>query len=335
MSRYYSLTLAAQGSTTPTRTWTSHPNGTYDPGALQIEYDALIGPYGTPSGASTVTVRGIPLQDLSQTQQFAGMTLELKAGMAAPGLPLISPSQAGSILKGTVFQSFGNWEGEEQTLDFVVIPGVYTASNPGNILLDWSAGEQLSAALTQTFSIAYPGTQVLMNISNDLVQNHDEPHICGTLDQLAQVVGDITEGIFDNRVTIGIQAGKIVVFDTKYKSSPIQLNFNDFVGQPTWIGVNTIQVKMVARADLQMGAMVRMPQGLQNAPGVIATTAASSPSTVKYQTAFQNNFIVQELRQIGNFRSADARQWTTIANCLVVPKAPTVTVGTPTVVGIA
>jgi hypothetical protein len=318
VSRYYSLTITPTGSTTPFRTYTSHPNNVYDPAALNVEYDALIGPYGTPSGASTVTVYGIPLQDLTQAQQFAGMTLELKAGMRA-GLPLANPAQAGTILKGTIFQSFGNWEGVDQTLDFVVVPGIYTVDNPGNILLDWSAGMSLADALRQTFAIAYPGFTVAMNISGDFVQSHDEPHICGTLDQLAQVVGYITEGVFDNRVIIGIQAGQIVVYDSTYRPGPLQLNFNDFVGQPTWIGVNTIQTKMVARADLQMGAIVKMPEGLQNAPGYIKTSSSAYPSSIKYKTAFQNNFIISELRHIGNFRAADAAQWSTIANCIITP----------------
>jgi hypothetical protein len=315
VSRFYSITITAPGATTPTRTWTSHPNNIYDPSALQVEWDALVGPYGTPTGASTITVRGVPLQDLTQPQQFAGMTLELQAGMRA-GLPLVNPVQAGTILKGTVFQAFGNWEGVDQRLDFVVIPGVYTIANQGNFLLDWAAGMQLSDALKQTFSVAYP---VDMTISQDLTQTRDDVHVCGTLDQLAQTVGDITEGIFDNRVTIGIQAGRIVVFDQTYSPSPIQLAFTDFVGQPTWIGVNTIQTKLVARADLRMGGIVRMPQGLQNLPGFVSTTAAAYPSSIKYQTTFQNNFIVQELRQVGNFRAADATQWVTIANCLMNP----------------
>jgi hypothetical protein len=318
MSRFYSIAITPQGSSTPLRTWTSHPGNIYDPAALQVEWDALVGPYGTPTGASTITIRGVPLQDLTQPQQFAGMTLELQAGMRA-GLPLVNPAQAGTILKGNIFQAFGNWEGVDQRLDFVVIPGNYTISNPGNFLLDWAAGMQLSDVLTQTFSIAYPGVPVDMNISADLIQDRDDVHVCGTLDQLAQTVGDITEGIFDNRVTIGIQAGRIVVFDQTYKPPPIQLAFTDFVGQPTWIGVNTIQVKMVARADLRMGGIVKMPQGLQNLPGFVSTTASAYPSSIKYQTTFQNNFIVQELRQVGNFRAADATQWVTIANCLMNP----------------
>lgn len=318
MSRYYELSLTPVGSTTPTRVWATHPKNIYDPAALQIEFDALVGPYGTPTGASTITVYGIALQDLTQAQQFAGMTLELKAGMKA-GLPLVNPAQAGTILKGTIFQSFGNWEGVNQTLDFVVIPGVYTLANPGNLLLDWSAGEELSDALKQTFSVAYPGVPVVMNISADLVQNHDEPHICATLDQFAQMVGDITEGVFDNRVNIAIQAGKIVVYDNTFRPAPVQLNFNDFIGQPTWIAVNTIQVKTVSRADLQIGGLVKMPQGLQNAPGFVNTTSNSFPSSIKYKSTFQDNFIVQELRQVGNFRAADATQWATIINCVSVP----------------
>ena len=318
MSRYYSLELTTSGATTPIRTWTSHPNGIYDPAALQIEYDALVGPYGTPSGGSTITLHGISLQDLTQAQQFAGMTLELKAGMKA-GLPLVNPSQAGTILKGQVFQAFGNWEGVNQTLDFVVLPGTYTLDNPGNFVLTWRAGTKLSDALLQTLDVAYPNAPISMNISSDLVQNHDEIGVYDTIDQLAQVVGDITEGVFDNRVTIGIQAGKIVVFDTTYSPAPVQLVFTDFIGQPTWINVNTIQVKLVARSDLQMGSIVRMPQGLQNLPGFVNTTASSYPSSIKYQTTFQNNFIVQELRQIGNFRAADASQWITIANCILNP----------------
>jgi hypothetical protein len=313
--RFYELTITPADSTTPIRTWSSYPNGIYDPGALQVEFDVLVAAAGTPTGASSVTVHGIPLQDLSQAYQFAGMTLELKGGMKA-GLPLVNPAQAGTILKGQIFQSFGNWEGTEQRIDFVVLPSQYTTDDPGNIVLNWPAGTPLSQALKQTFSIAYPGSPTSINISGNLVQAHNEVHFCPTLDQFAQTVAEITEGNFGNRVNMGIQGGQMIAYDSSYAPMPMQLAFTDFVGQPTWIALNTIQIKMVLRADLNLGGIIAMPQGLQNLPGFVTTTANSYPSNAKYQTTFQNNFTIQELRQIGNFRSKDAAQWATVANCV-------------------
>ena len=313
--RYYDLTLTPKGATTPFRQFTSHPGGTFDPGALNVEFDMPILPYDTPSGGVTITVEGVSLQDLNQQQQFAGMTLSLKAGMKA-GLPLANPAQAGLIVTGDVFQAFGNWEGTEQTVDFVLLPSIYTNDNPGNIVLHWRAGVPHATALAQTLSVAYPGVPVSMNISDNIVNNYDVVAHYSTLDQLGRFIGDFTERNFDSRVRIAIQAGKITVSDDTFQPAPVQLNFNDFIGQPTWIEPQVIQIKTAMRADLSVGSIVKMPEGLQNAPGIIGTTAASLPSSLKYQSTFKNTFQVKELRQIGNFRSRDAANWCTVLNCV-------------------
>lgn len=314
--RYYDLSLTPAGSTTPIRQWQSHPNGVRDPGALNIMFDMPVLPYGTPAGGQSITVEGISLQDLSQAQQFAGMTLSLKAGMKAPGLPLINPNQAGTILTGLVFQSFGNWEGTEMTLDFVLYPSIYTPDTPGNLTLIWPQGERLSDALLHCLQVAYPNLPITINISPDLVQDHDEHHASTTLEDLAMFVGDYTEKQFNNRVEISIQRGGVVVYDPTYQPSAIQLNFTDFVGQPTWIEPNTIQIKTVMRADIGLGDIIKMPEGLQNAPGIITTTGAALPSSIKYKSTFQNDFTVIEARQIGNFRSSNSGDWCTVFNCV-------------------
>jgi hypothetical protein len=59
-----------------------------------------------------------------------------------------------------------------------------------------------------------------------------------------------------------------------------------------------------------------MPKGIQNAPGFVTTWASSLPSSLKYQSAFQNNFLVTEVRHVGNFRSSDAADWCSVFNCL-------------------
>lgn len=329
--RYYDLIVTRPGETKPYRRWTSHPNGTtgpFDPGALEIEFDMPILPYGTPSGGQTLSVHGVSLEDLTQAQQFAGLNVELKAGFQK-GLPLANPAQSGTILTAQIFQSFGNWEGTDMTLDFVLFPSVYTSDTPGNIVLNWKSGTTLASAIQQTLSVAYPDMQQSVTLSGNLVAPADLPGIYGTLEEFAYFISEYTQANFQNRVQISIQAGKIIVFDDTYKPGPVQINFNDFVGQPTWIEPNIIQLKTAMRADLQLGSIIKMPTGLQNAPGLVTTTGASLPSSLKYQSTFQNSFTVIELRQIGSFRSPASADWATILNCVVNPDQDTT--GNPTV----
>ena len=313
--RYYDIIVTQPGSTTPFRRWTSHPNGNYDPAALDIEFDMPVAPYHTPVGGQTLTIHGISLQEISQAQQFAGMNIVIYGGMKK-GLPLANPLQAGLLLQGQIFQSYGNWEGTEMTLEFVINPADYTLDTPGNFLLNWPAGRALSDALTEMFSITYPGRPVSINIGSNLKCSSDEHHIVTTLEEMAMHVADFTDGIFQQPVTIAIQGNKIIVYDKTYQPAPIQVAFNDMIGQPTWIATKTMQVKTVLRSDLEVGATIKMPQSMQNAPGFVQTTGSAYPSSVKYQSTFQNNFTISELRHVGSYRSSDASAWCTVFNCV-------------------
>jgi hypothetical protein len=344
--RFYEIDLYAPGSTTPARTWSSFPGGQFDPGALNVEFDLLVAPYGTPIGGQSITIEGISIADLMQPQQFApqfvngalqpGMTFVLKGGMGK-GLPLTNPAQQGTLLKGQIWQAFGNWEGIEMTLDFVINPGGYDSDNPGNFVLNWQAGQPLSTALQNCLSVAYPGVPLAINISPQLVQSATEQHYCGTLEELSQYIQGVTNSQFlgssYSGVHIAMQGGALSVFDSTWQPSTVQLNFSDLVGQPTWIDVNTLQVKLVMRGDLQIGASVKMPVGLSGQAGQVITSGNSLPSSANYQTTFSGSFLIIEMRHIGNFRSPDGGSWVTVINCVPRPKVPTVTVGNPVVVG--
>ncbi|WP_070105613.1 hypothetical protein [Burkholderia plantarii] len=334
----YGFTTGATNTGQVVRRWTSHPNGKFDPGALNVEFDIPVATYGNPIGMPSILIEGVPLQDLLQAQQFTGMKFKMLGGMKA-GLPLANPNQSGTIVQGQIFQSFGNWEGTEMTLDFVLNPGQYTSDNPGNIVLNWTAGQKLSDALTQTLSVAFPGVAVTINISDELVQSSDDPHRCGTLEELAQLLQDITKGHFFgpkyDGVHLSIQGGQISVWDDTYEASTIQLAFTDFVGQPTWIQPNIMQIKLVMRADIQLGGTVKMPAGLQNKPGATLTSAAAMPSSLKYKSTFEGSFSVTEVRHIGNFRAPDGASWATVVNCTPIPDSQgKVTLGPLQVVGV-
>jgi len=327
--RFYQLDLYAPGSTTPARTWTSFPGGQFDPGALNIEFDLAVAPYATPIGGQSITIEGVSIADLMQPQQFApkivngqlqpGMSVELKGGMGK-GLPLANPAQQGTLIKGQIWQAFGNWEGTEMTLDFVINPGGFDSSQPGNFVLNWQAGQPLSTALQNCLSVAYPNGPLSVNLSSSLVQSATEVHHCGTLEELSQYLQEITKSQFIgptySGVQIAIQGGTLAAFDSTWQPPTVQLNFTDLVGQPTWIDVNTLQVKLVMRGDLQIGTAVKMPAGLSGQAGQVLTSGNSLPSSSNYQTTFSGAFQIVEVRHIGNFRAADGGSWVTVINCI-------------------
>jgi hypothetical protein len=330
MPRFYNLTIVkpdAKVGDQPYRRWTSNPgSGTYDPGALDVEFDTIVAPFSQPTGGSPIRVYGIALDDLLQAEQFAGtapgngMILTLYGGMSA-GLPLANPKQSGLLFQGQIVQSYGNWLGTEMTLDFVIKPSAYTPESPGNIVLVWRAGQTLQSALASTLSIAYPGVKQNFSISDQLLLNHDEVGPYSTLESLSQTIMRITQGqiVSDDYFGVAIvyQGGQLYIFDrTIAPPSPTQIAFNDLIGQPTWIDVNTMQMTTVLRSDLVVGSGIMMPKIQEGAPSVVQTTAASFPNSLKYKSAFQGPFQVTQVRHTGRLRAPDAQSWVSVFNCV-------------------
>ena len=102
----------------------------------------------------------------------------------------------------------------------------------------------------------------------------------------------------------------IRVFDYSSTSTPITLNFQDFIGQPTWIAPYTLSFKTVLRGDINLGDIVQMPQVFAQ-KGLVLTTAQSQ-SQYKRVVDFQGNFRVQSIRHLGMFRQGSADSWVTV-----------------------
>ncbi len=325
MSRYYDIELIDPASNKTVKQWTSHPKGVYDPGALNVEFDMLVYPMHSNMGGSTAIVEGVPLSDLIQSKQyadsvpFAGMIFQIKGGMGK-GLDLVNPKQQGVLFRGYVFQSFGNWEGTEMNLDFVLAPAPFTVSNPGNIVFSWKSGSPILSAIETTLATAFPGVPVKSNLSQNLVFGYDEAHFCSTLGGFGRYIMDLTKGKSGSGypgISIGVTKGTIVIYDYAPSSSLYtQLVMTDFIGQPTWIDVDVMQSTMVMRGDLGLNSLVKMPAEFQSLPGLVNIQTAAIASTQKYQTTFKGLFQVTSLRHIGNFRSSSGREWATVLNMI-------------------
>lgn len=338
--RYYNIVITNPANGQVMKQYTSFPNNVTDPGALNIEIDIPVAAFASPAGGGSssayVRIWGISLADIAQAANLNFMGIAIYAGMQK-GLPLANPAQAGLIVEGTIFQSFGNWIGTDMTLDLILqpgtpttvppaafspgtgsaAPGTGTAANPKNIVVNWKAGTSLAQAIANTLSTAFPGFRQEISISSNLVLAHDEVGYYQSLTQFAQFVKEKSTDVVNPAGATAYQGVDILltqstfkVYDGTTQQMPTQIQFQDMIGQPTWIDSLTIQVKCVMRADIGVGDWIKLP------PAVVVVTNAAASSLVNLKSAFQGAFMVINVRHVGNFRQPDASDWVTVFECV-------------------
>jgi len=327
--RYYDIKIWSPGANistaTPLREYTSYPKvGTSnqnDPGALNVVLDIYSQTSAAQVQQGIVQIWGVALSDLLQANNFTNCQIQVYAGFQK-GLPLNNQNQAGLVLGGVIFQAFGNWQGTDMTLDFVVVTNGSLASQNSNLVLNWLAGTQLAVPIKNAMQIAFPGRSVYVDISPNLVVNYDVVGVYSSLPAMAQAIKDFTASIIGGSYTgveiLTLPSGDISIFDSTKTSTAISIAFQDLIGQPTWIDVLKMQFVCPMRADLAIGDKVTMPQGLlggsngYGAPGAVTTTAASLP-LARQQSAFKGNFVLTDsIHHMGNYRQPDGQSWVTV-----------------------
>ena len=326
--RFYTLTLTDTTIGKIVKTYTSHPNGKFDPGALLIEFDAIVSPYSQPIEGQSITVHGISLSDLQQAQEFTGLQLSLYGGMK-DGLPLsMNQPTPGLIVSGVIWQSWGTWEGTEMKLDFILQADEFYLGNPGNIMFNWPANTPISAALISALNVAYnpPSNKnpipIIMNginaakggVLSNITSTNPENKPAPSLSVFGQWLYQITKYL-GHAVQIVSQNGTLQVFDDAYKPNPIPILFSDLIGQPAWIDVLNLQIKVALRANIFVGSRITLPNGMQNAPGFVVTQGQALPSSLKYKSSFDGQFYVTNMRHVGNYKAHEGAAWVTIINC--------------------
>lgn len=302
--RYYKIVVGG-------KTYTSYAGGKNIPGALNIEMDIPVFAFATPSGAAIVKIWGVSLQEISQASDLNNKPIEVYGGFQK-GLPLANPSQAGLLVKGDVFQAFGNWIGTEQSLDLIIYPGTGSAEDPKNFTFLWKKGTKMSDMIRTTLQTALPDFSQNIDIKNDLILPADEPGVYGTLTQFAQVVKSISKSIVNDPaypgVDIALSDKTISVYDGSVESNPIEIVFRDMIGQPTWIDPLSVQTKFAMRSDLKVGDFIKFP------PALVTTGPGTTSPFINAKSTFQGVFQISQVRHVGNFRQADAASWVTVVD---------------------
>jgi hypothetical protein len=299
-------------------TYTSFVNNQTLPGALDVEFDIPVAPFATPMGNAQITIWGPAVAEISQSNDLNGAKIQVFGGMQK-GLPLANPKQAGLLVQGYIFQAFGNWIDTDQNLVLVIIPTAPSAALP-NIVLDWPKGNTLAEVLPVTLSNAFPDMKTEINISQNIVPPNDITAIFGSLTELAQFLkgrsAEIVGGTYTG-IDIQLTQNTFKVYDGTSQSNPKQIEFQDLIGQPTWIDPSTVQSKFVMRADLAVGDFIKFPT-----TPVVSNAASNSP-LVNAKLTFQGSFMIQRIRHVGVYRQASADAWVTVVDASTLPVAST------------
>jgi len=290
-------------------------NGNANMSALNIEFDIPVATYAVPHSNALLRIWGLSLTDLGSANNLTAdldnpVNIEVSAGFSK-GLPLANPQQQGLILRGAIYQAFGNWIGTEQTLDILFRPASGTPNDPINFSFQWPAGTPLKDAIQQVLGIAFPVQKIVVNISPSLVLGYTETGYYQSAQQFADYINTISKAIIGGTSYIGVHISTdgdtVQVWDgtvVPTASAAIQISPSDLVGQPTWIDPNIIMVKLQLRGDLAINDLIYLP------PTLVTTT---SGALIRFQdkTSFSGNFLITEMQHYGNFRQPDAMSWNT------------------------
>lgn len=320
------------GAGMPAGTITSAlPDGTINPGALNIEMDLAVYAQQVGDTSSYVRFWGLSLAELGSAFNLNGQNIKVFGGMSK-GYPLANPAQQGLLVQGTILQAFGNWIGTDMTLDVYLGPPTGTVDAPANYTFTWANGEPLSAMIARTLNVIAPGIKQNINISANRVANADKPGIYATLTQFAQMINQMTVGTLganDPGVTISTSGSTINVFDQQSASQtgPKKIQFQDLLGQVTWAEPGVITAKLVMRGDLAQGDVITFPPGLvvatsQNAMPAFGGTGSQHPSN---SLTFSGNFQIVQMQHWGNFKQPDAQSWNTTVWAALLPAAASAT----------
>jgi hypothetical protein len=305
-------------------------DGTINPAALNIEMDLIVyGAVAAADSASYLRIWGLSLKELSSAFNLNGMKIQITGGMAK-GYPLADPQQQGVLVKGNINQAFGNWIGTDMTLDMYLRAEDFGSLDaPANYTQTWAKGEPLADMIARALKVVAPNLKQEITISSDRVANQDKPSVYSTLSQFAQMVQAQTYHALsptDQGVIIASDGQTVRVFEkgSGSTSGAKQINFQDLLGQVTWIEPGVVQAKLVMRGDLRIGDVVKFPKGLvvtttANAMSAFGGTGSSHPANA---LTFSGTFQIIQMQHWGNFRIADAAAWNTTINCAIMTDNP-------------
>jgi hypothetical protein len=347
--RYYNITFTpGSGSTLQgvQSNFTSHPGGIFNPGCLEVEFD-ITNAFGHFLGQPLhLRIHNPTLEWVNNARNYNGSFVTIEAGLKS-GLPLANPNQSGVIAYGIVWNSFANWIGTDLTLDFLVYPASQYGSpdlnysfgtgpgSPSGYSFSW--GQQsntTTSSLLDAISDALTRTGLKLNEKSAIDSRLSSPpkvqysNFLTTFTEFAKYINDISiqavapsspstsTGTGKNQDYNGVWLGflpdgSVLAYDGTTAPGSIQLEYQEFIGQPTWLtDGGVVQSVHPMRNDIGIGFDIQYPKNLPTSLNPLYSAAGRYNAL----NASAQTLRVQQVRHVGKFRDTSPTGWVTYVN---------------------
>jgi len=241
-----------------------------------------------------------------------------RGAFTQPGgdIPVVSPFGLGDVGEfgggafGAATSSFGGI-----TSSFFG-GGLNGLQAPLNLIHNMQPNMLMSSAISQTLGVAFPRGGSNVQISSGLKLPYQDVGMYQNLQQYAGFIKQLSQSILGIKnyqgVNFSAHTNTLNVWDATKPIGEGQIAAIDLIGQPTWVNVNTINIKTVLRGDIHCGMFVTLPP----------TLLAIRPEAVvpglpdqKMNTSFSGSFVVNRVLHIGDFRNPDGAGWSSNFEC--------------------
>jgi len=329
--RYYEIVISPPegvkvNSNTTLKYSSLASNGQANGAALQIDLDIFQTWYNQPAQNGYIKIHGVDFNALTQNSNFNPIgdkyfSIKVYVGMSK-GLPYANPQQAGLILDGSILQAFGNWQGNQTSLDLIVIPTAYIQTKNINLDWYWTTDRTLQQAVERTLNIAYNNPIIEGGFSPDLkypqMQWGQYLSLTSFAKQIYKYSKEINPDPKYKGASITATPKGFFLWDGTQttKTEVINVDFQDLIGNITWINTYTIQAKLVMRANLQIGNLIKFPKGVP----YINTTG--SYAQLRDDVNFNGEYTISQIRHLGSSRQPNGDSWCTIVECVILNAVP-------------
>lgn len=299
-----------------------------NPTGLQIQFNIQTMNEGDTAN-SEITVYNPPLWMFGEYMKLYNKKIELYAGVTATpisNLIGIEPAKQDLIVSGFIGAVFPDWNDANMQLTFILnqVPqyaskadgSVDFTKSPGGYQFRTKSGDSAAPAIKEALDKVAPGVPLV-----DRTDGATIPIPCTapvfTVTGLASIVS--AWGL------ILMYSGQGYILNTR--ASPaygqeVALKKQDFLCQPSALGVSEMAITTFIRGDIRMGDLITMPEdmfvGVTNLAGSIANSTGLDDylrtTGRNLFTLFSGKWLVNKIWHVGDLRNTDVQSWATHFN---------------------